>query len=36
MYDGGALPDWSKAEAHMIDIMKRLGYKVVRPRIKKK
>jgi hypothetical protein len=36
MRDGDALPDWSEAEAHMVDIVKRLGYKIVRSRNKQK
>ncbi len=33
---GGSLPEWSKAEGHLVELVKRLGYKVVRPRNKKK
>lgn len=35
MFSGGSLPDWSRAEGRLVEIVKRLGYKVVRPRNKK-
>lgn len=33
---GGSLPGWSKAEVHLVNLVRLLGYKVVRPRNKKK
>ncbi|MDP1707442.1 MAG: hypothetical protein Q8L30_02720 [bacterium] len=34
LHANGSLPDWSKAEAHLVDLVKRLGYKVIRPKKK--
>lgn len=36
LWEKEGLPDWSKAETHLVDLVRRLGYKVTRPRKKKK
>ena len=35
IYREGTLPDWSNAESRLVEIVRQLGYKVVKPRKRK-